>query len=255
MSEATGVRVAKLTEGSEAGSELTLPQAETWSAERVLRWADDNYGSGVAIASAFGVEGIALIDMAAQVWSGLRVFVLDTAFLFPETYRLIEQVEERYGVSVERVQPALTPADQAGKCGPELWSHDPDLCCQMRKVEPLRRKLASLQAWVTSIRRDQTPERASIRKIEWDPGFHLVKVNPLADWALERVWRYIRARKLPYNPLHDRRYPSIGCTHCTQAVEAGDDPRSGRWPGFAKRECGLHVPDPGADSASGQRSS
>jgi phosphoadenosine phosphosulfate reductase len=255
MNEATGAGVAKLTGTSNAGNERTLPQAEMWSPERVLRWAEDSYGSGVAIASAFGVEGIALIDIAAQVWSGLRVFVLDTAFLFPETYRLIEQVEERYGVPVERVLPVLTPAAQAGKCGPELWNHDPDLCCQMRKVEPLRRKLAGLKAWVTSIRREQTPERAGIRKVEWDPGFQLVKINPLADWPMDRVWRYVRARKLPYNPLHDRRYPSIGCTHCTQAVEAGDDPRSGRWPGFAKRECGLHVPDPGEDSPSGPGSS
>src|SRR5258708_31714487 len=157
--------------------------AEDWTAESVLQWADENYGERVAIASAFGVDGIGLIDMASRVWQRLRVFVLDTDFLFPETLRLIEQVEARYCISVERVRPALTPETQGVLCGPELWKRNPDLCCYIRKIDPLRAKLAALHAWVTSIRRNQTPERAAIGKIEWDARFNLVKVNPLADWS------------------------------------------------------------------------
>lgn len=223
-------------------------EAEDWPPERVLLWAGHKYGDEVAIASAFGIEGIALIDMAAQVWRRLRVFVLDTGFLFPETYRLIEKVEQRYNICVERVLPALTPEAQALGCGPALWGSDPNRCCHLRKVEPLRGRLATLQAWVTSIRRDQTPERAGIHKIDWDEMFHLIKINPLADWSLDRVWRYVRSRDLPYNPLHDRGFPSIGCVYCTRAVAPGESPRAGRWPGFAKSECGLHAPGPGDDS-------
>jgi phosphoadenosine phosphosulfate reductase len=182
-----------------------------------------------------------LVDVAAQVWKQPRIFLLDTSFLFPETYRLVEQVEQRYQISVERVLPSLTPESQAEICGPELWKRDPDLCCQIRKVEPLRRKLAELRAWTTSIRREQTPARAQATKIEWDAQFSLVKINPLADWTQEMVWQYIRAQRLPYNPLHDLHYLSIGCTHCTRAVQPGEDARAGRWPGFAKQECGLHA--------------
>jgi len=206
-----------------------------------LQWADETYGERVAIASAFGVEGIALIDIASRVWRQLRVFVLDTAFLFPETCRLVEQVESRYGISVERVRPELTPESQATLCGPELWKRNPDLCCYIRKVDPLTEKLATLDAWVTSIRRDQTPERAAIAQIGWDSRFQLVKISPLAEWPIERVWAYVRERNLPYNPLHDRQYPSIGCTHCTPAVLPGEDLRAERWPESAKRECGLHA--------------
>jgi len=222
-------------------------EAETWSAEQVLRWTDETYGENAAIASAFGIDGIALIDMASRTWSRLRIFILDTGFLFPETYRLIEQIEQRYKVAVQRILPAMTPAAQERISGPELWKRNPDLCCQLRKVDPLRQKLTSLQAWVTSIRRDQTPERSSIHKIQWDRQFRLVKINPLADWSAERVWSYIRARELPYNSLHDRHYPSIGCTHCTRAIAPGEGSRAGRWPGFAKRECGLHLQSRAAD--------
>jgi phosphoadenosine phosphosulfate reductase len=155
---------------------------------------------------------------------------------------LVEQVEQRYRLSIERILPGMTPETQAELCGPELWKRDPDLCCLIRKVEPLRRKLADLRAWITSIRRDQTPARAQAKKIEWDSQFSLVKINPLADWTHEMIWQHIRSRQLPYNPLHDLHYPSIGCTHCTRAVVPGEDPRAGRWPGFAKQECGLHTP-------------
>jgi phosphoadenosine phosphosulfate reductase len=221
--------------------------AEQWSPEDVLRWAFTNFQGHVEIASGFGPEGLVLIDIAARVQLGLHVFTLDTDFLFPETYALIDTVEKRYGIQVERLKSALTPGDQERLHGPALWGRDPNSCCNMRKVEPLRKKLAQLGAWVTSIRRDQTTVRARARKIEWDSTFHLVKINPIADWNSARVWRYIRFYDVPYNPLHDIDYPSIGCTHCTRGVQPGEGPRAGRWAGLGKSECGLHIPFPGAN--------
>jgi phosphoadenosine phosphosulfate reductase len=216
-------------------------RAEGWSAEEVLEWAFQTFGTGAEIASGFGAEGMALIDMAVRLRDNVRVHTLDTDFLFPETYALIQEVERHYGISVERVRSELTPAEQEQQFGAALWVRNPDQCCSMRKVEPLRKKLATLQAWITAIRREQTPDRAHAGKVEWDTRFGLVKVNPFADWSSDMVWEYIRANNVPYNSLHDRGYPSIGCTHCTRPVAPGDEPRSGRWAGLNKTECGLHL--------------
>jgi phosphoadenosine phosphosulfate reductase len=215
--------------------------AESWSPERVLRWAFETWKKDVAISSAFGAEGMVLIDMASRVDADFRLFTLDTEFLFPETYDLMERVEKRYGVRVERVYSALTPEEQENSHGQALWKRNPDQCCDLRKIEPLRRKLAGLRGWITAIRRDQTRARAQARKVEWDRKFQLVKINPLVDWNAEKVWQYIRQHDVAYNPLHDRHYPSIGCTHCTRAVQPGEDPRAGRWSDFEKTECGLHI--------------
>ena len=218
--------------------------AEGWSPERVLGWAFDTFGKRVAISSAFGAEGMVLIDIASRVRKNFRVFTLDTEFLFPETYNLMDQVEARYGVAIERAYPLNSPEEQERVNGPALWRRDPDLCCNLRKVEPLQRKLAELRAWVTSIRRDQTVARAGAGKVEWDHKFGLVKINPIADWSSKQVWQYIREHDVPYNELHERSYPSIGCTHCTRAVRPGEDPRAGRWAGSSKTECGLHIIQP-----------
>jgi phosphoadenosine phosphosulfate reductase len=215
--------------------------AETWKAEQVLAWAFGTYGDNVELATGLGVEGMALLDMAYRINPRVKVFTGDTEFLFPETYDLIDRVEEKYGVKIERLYSDLTPEDQELLHGKALWARDPDQCCNLRKVEPLRRKLATLDAWMTGIRRDQTRDRATIRKVDWDAKFNLVKISPLADWRRESVWRYILKNEVPYNPLHDRNYPSIGCTHCTRAVEPGEDSRAGRWAGFRKTECGLHT--------------
>ena len=222
--------------------------AEAWSPERVLAWAFDTFGAAVAISSAFGVEGMALIDMASRARQSFRLFTLDTEFLFPETYNLMDQVEQRYGITVERVYPLISPEEQERVHGPALWQTNPDQCCDLRKVEPLRRKLGELRAWITSIRRDQTAERASAGKIEWDEKFGLVKINPIADWSSKQVWQYIREHDVPFNPLHERNFPSIGCTHCTRAVRPGEDDRAGRWAGLSKTECGLHIIQPVAGS-------
>jgi phosphoadenosine phosphosulfate reductase len=218
--------------------------AEGWRPERVLEWAFERFGETVAISSAFGVEGMALIDMAARVRNNFRLFTLDTEFLFPETYNLMDRVEERYGITIEKVYPLNSPEEQERIYGAALWERQADQCCNLRKVEPLRRKLSELRAWITSIRRDQTSSRAGAGKVQWDEKFGLVKINPIADWSSKQVWQYIRQHDVPYNVLHERSYPSIGCTHCTRAVLPGEDPRAGRWSGSSKTECGLHIIQP-----------
>ncbi|HEY6301780.1 MAG TPA: phosphoadenylyl-sulfate reductase [Terriglobales bacterium] len=215
--------------------------AQSWSPQRVLAWAFESFGNEVAISSAFGAEGMVLIDMASRVRKDFRLFTIDTEFLFPETYSLIDRIEQKYEIKIERAFSLLSPEEQERVHGTALWARDPDQCCNLRKVEPLRRKLSELAAWITSIRRDQTSFRQGADKIEWDAKFGLVKVNPIVDWSSKQVWRYLHEHGVPYNSLHDQNYPSIGCTHCTRAIRPGEDPRAGRWPGTAKTECGLHV--------------
>ena len=222
--------------------------ADSWSPQQALAWAFENFGKAVAISSAFGAEGMVLIDMASRVSKEFRLFTIDTEFLFPETYNLMDRIERKYGVTIERVYSVFSPEEQERIHGAALWSRDPDRCCNLRKVEPLRRKLSELSAWITSIRRDQTSARSGARRIEWDAKFDLVKINPMVDWSTKQVWRYIHDHDVPYNELHNQDYPSIGCTHCTRAVRPGEDARAGRWPGFAKTECGLHIIEPAVDS-------
>jgi len=218
------------------------PAIENWSPQQVLTWAFDSFGGDVAISSAFGASGMALIDMAARLrGADFRLFTIDTAFLFPETYHLMQRIEQKYGIAIERVYAAQSPPEQEREYGGALWSRDPDLCCKLRKVEPLRRKLSELAAWITSIRRDQTENRSSARKIEWDLKFGLVKVNPIACWSDLDVNGYIKDHDVPVNPLLDQGYLSIGCMPCTFPVEDGADARSGRWSGTDKTECGLHL--------------
>ena len=219
-------------------------RAESWTPQHALSWAFETFGNTIAISSAFGAEGMVLIDMASRINKDFRLFTVDTEFLFSETYNLMDRIEEKYGITIERVYSALSPEEQQRVHGEALWTRNPDQCCNLRKVEPLRRKLGELNAWITSIRRDQTSVRSSAKRIEWDAKFGLVKVNPIVDWSSKQVWRYIHDHDVPYNALHDQDYPSIGCTHCTRAVRPGEDPRAGRWPGFSKTECGLHVIEP-----------
>jgi phosphoadenosine phosphosulfate reductase len=209
--------------------------------EDVLAWGLETFGDRISLASSFGAEDVALIDMLSRTGRPFRVFYLDTDVLFAETYALVERVHQRYGIRPERFSPRLTLAEQAGAHGDALWARRPDQCCAIRKVEPLGRALSVLDAWITGIRRDQTPQRRSARLVEWDAAHGLVKLNPLAAWSADAVWAYIRSNDVPYNPLHGQGYPSIGCIPCTRPVGAGEDPRAGRWAGFEKTECGLHV--------------
>lgn len=213
---------------------------EDASPEETLRWAFDEFEGTVTIATGFGAEGLALIDMAVRINPRPDIFFLDTAFLFPETYELRRRLEDRYDIEIRAFQTALTPEQQEQKFGPKLWSRDPDLCCRLRKLEPLKDALRGRDGWITAIRRDQTLERSNARVVEWDHQWKLVKINPLVRWNKQQVWDYISRNYVPYNPLHDRGYPSIGCTHCTQPVREGEDDRAGRWRDHAKKECGLH---------------
>jgi phosphoadenosine phosphosulfate reductase len=210
------------------------------SPDTVLYWASEEFGDEVALATGFGAEGCVLIDILARVTPRMRVFYLDTDLLFPETYALAEQLSARYGVRFERRATPLTLAAQAEAYGERLWERDPEECCRLRKVEPLREMLAGLRAWVTAIRREQTPARAGAGVVERDAKFGLVKINPLAGWSARDVWRYIFEHDVPYNPLHDLNYASVGCVPCTTPVRIGEDPRAGRWRGTARTECGLH---------------
>ncbi len=209
--------------------------------QEILEWAFAEFGSEITIATGFGAEGAALIDIATKVNPQPDVFFLDTDFLFPETYALRRRLEDRYQIKIRAFQTSLTPELQAETYGANLWSRDPDLCCRIRKLEPLKEALHGRRAWVTAIRRDQTAARANAGVVEWDARWQLVKVNPLARWSKREVWRYILKNEVPYNPLHDEGYLSIGCTHCTRVVDSNEHERAGRWAGFAKTECGLHA--------------
>jgi phosphoadenosine phosphosulfate reductase len=206
----------------------------------ILRWAAAEFQPGLTIACSFGgPTGMALLDMTMKIDPTVEVFYLDTDFLFPETYYLRDICEQKYGFTPIGYKSLLTPDAQAEKHGPELWARDPDLCCELRKVEPNYRALDGKTAWLSGMRRDQSKTRANVSIVDWDEKFNLVKLNPLASWSEKQVWAYIMDNGVPYNELHDRGYPSIGCTNCTRAVRPGDDPRSGRWAGFAKEECGI----------------
>ncbi len=216
-------------------------QAEDWSAERILRWGAETFAPRIALATGFGAEGCILIDLVARNRLAIDLFTLDTGLLFPETYELWRALESRYGVTIAAVRPEQTVDEQAAAHGDRLWERAPDRCCDLRKVAPLTRALAGRDAWITAIRREQADTRRHARPIEWDGRHGLVKLNPLVRWTKAEVWDYIRTRGVPYNALHDRGYPSIGCAPCTSAVAAGEDERAGRWRGRGKTECGLHV--------------
>jgi phosphoadenosine phosphosulfate reductase len=214
---------------------------EGQSPQDVLRWAVRHFHPRLTMATAFGAEGCCLLHMLAEIEPAVHVFNLDTGYQFPETLELRERILDRYGIAVEYVRPAETVADYEARHNGPLYLYQPDQCCQDRKVAPLRKALVGFDAWLSAIRRDQTEHRAAAGVIQWDAKFQLYKVNPLLTWNRKDVWQFIRRHDVPYNPLHDRSYPSIGCWPCTRAVVAGEDERAGRWSGQAKKECGLHV--------------
>jgi len=209
--------------------------------QELLALAVERFGTKVALACSFGAEDVVLVDMLVKINPEVPIFYLDTDKHFRETYETRDRLSARYGISFVQVKPALTLEEQAARYGERLWERDPNLCCNLRKVEPLAGFLREFDAWITGIRREQAPTRANARKVEWDAKFGVVKFNPLADWTFKDVWRYIHENNVPYNPLHDRGYPSIGCECCTRPVKPGEDFRAGRWAGFNKTECGLHT--------------
>jgi phosphoadenosine phosphosulfate reductase len=215
--------------------------------QELLEWASEQWGEQMALTCSFGgPTGMVLLDMVTAVAPATPVLFLDTGLLFPETYQLVAEVQARYGIAPQAVQPARTVAQQAAAEGPALWERDPDRCCGLRKVRPLAEALAPFDAWIAGIRRDGGTSRANTKLLEWSTKYNLVKLNPLAFWSERDVWRYIHRHNVPYNRLLDQGYRSLGCHTCTR-LPTGDDPRSGRWAGFAKTECGLHlepVPQP-----------
>jgi phosphoadenosine phosphosulfate reductase len=212
------------------------PDLEGLAAGGVLAYMVDRFHPRLAVACSFQKEASVVLDLLLKIAPDARVFTLDTHVLFPETYETWKRVEERYGITVEVHQgPSL--GQQAATHGDRLWERDPDECCRLRKVDPLTRALEDVDAWISGVRREQSPIRARTPKLAWDAKHERWKANPLADWTEQDVWRYIVEHDVPYNPLHDRGYASIGCTHCTKP----GDGRDGRWAGSAKTECGLHA--------------
>jgi phosphoadenosine phosphosulfate reductase len=209
----------------------------------VLQWAVDRFHPRLTMATAFGAEGCVLLDLIAKIEPKVRVFNLDTGYQFPETLELRNRIAERYGIEVELMRPDTSVAQYEQVHGGPLYVTNSDQCCYDRKIVPLRRALVGYDAWITAIRSDQSSHRASAQVVARDSKFGLVKINPLLTWTRRDVWAYIVTHSVPYNPLHDRGYASVGCWPCTRAVGAGEDERAGRWAGHAKTECGLHSLD------------
>lgn len=215
-------------------------------AEEILAWARERFGRRAAIGTSFQGAGLVMMHLAQEHGLQFPVFTLDTGLLFSETLALKKRLEDFFGSTIESLEPDLTVDEQADIHGPELWTRTPDLCCTVRKVLPLRDKLSDLDCWITGLRRQQSATRADIGIIEvyvFDEtsGREIVKLNPMANWSRDAIWKYIKDHKIPYNPLHDRGYHSIGCQPCTRLTANGEGERAGRWTGFNKVECGIHT--------------
>ncbi|MFC0526034.1 phosphoadenylyl-sulfate reductase [Pontibacillus salicampi] len=223
----------------------TLPTFDIMTREKgameVLEWAYEQYGEDIVYACSFGVEGIVLIDLISRVNPSAKIIFLDTGIHFAETYELIEKVKERYpSLQIKKLHPKLNLDEQAEQYGHELWKTNPTLCCNMRKIQPLEQELSQYSAWISGLRREQSPSRSNTDFLNKDDKFESVKVCPLIHWTWDDVWEYVHTFDLPYNPLHDQGYPSIGCQVCTAKVLNDGDLRSGRWANTGKTECGLH---------------
>lgn len=219
-----------------------------YSAQEILEWVVENFEiEGIALASSMGAEDQVLTDMILSGGSKIDIFTLDTGRLPEETYKVIQEVEDKYGRNIEVVFPeSLSVQDFVNNYGINSFYQSIENrkeCCRVRKIEPLKKRLKGLNIWITGLRKDQSITRDKLQKIEYDEGFGLLKLSPLADWSESDVWDYIKKNKVPYNKLHDKGYPSIGCGPCTRAVKTGDDIRSGRW-WWEKpehKECGIHI--------------
>ena len=219
---------------------------ESATATEILQWAFEQFGSSAAIGTSFQGAGLVTIHHAVVAGLPLPVFTIDTGLLFPETRELKNRLEDYFGIVIESLVPERTVEEQAEDLGGELWLSNPDLCCTLRKVDPLQKRLGQLDAWIAGLRREQSAGRANIAVLELYEFDRLrekniLKVNPLARWSRDQVWEYIRQHRIPYNPLMDRGFRSIGCYPCTKVVISGQDDRAGRWTGFDKNECGIHT--------------
>lgn len=218
-------------------------ELECATPQEIIQWAADRFGPKLAMATAFGPEGCTILFMLSRLARETYVFNLDTGYQFKETLELRNEIARRYGVEVELRKPDLTVEEYERKHGGPLYETRPDQCCFDRKVKVLHEAIVGYDAWISAIRRDQSRHRANAPIVGWDKKFGLVKINPLANWTKRDVWKLITDNDIPYNPLHDQGYTSIGCWPCTRSVIFGEDERAGRWSGSAKTECGLHVPE------------
>jgi phosphoadenosine phosphosulfate reductase len=221
-------------------------QFETASLEAVLGWAWERFGNRAAVGTSFQGAGLVMLHHAKRAGLNFPVFTIDTGFLFPETLELKARLEAFLDIAIEPVYPEQTPDQQAAEHGDALWQKSPDLCCTLRKVLPLQQKLSQLAVWITGVRRQQseTREKTGILELYQFDALrerYILKLNPMAAWSREAVWDYLHQHQIPYNPLHDRGYRSIGCTHCTNPTSGGEHERAGRWTGFNKAECGIHT--------------
>lgn len=212
------------------------------SATHILSLAIARFRDRICLTCSFGgPSGIVLIDLIKNAGENVPIYYINTDLLFPETHQLIERVVERYGVRPIAVRPPQTLSEQAHSFGEDLWLHDPDLCCSLRKVAPHHDLMRGYDAWITGVRRDQSPTRAEIEIFADDPNTGTTKISPLAHWTEQDVWAYVGEHDLPVNVLHESGYPSIGCIPCTRQVAPGEPLRAGRWSHTGKVECGLHV--------------
>ncbi len=215
------------------------------SLEETLQWTWETFGKQAQIGTSYQGSGLVIIHHARKLGLDFPVFTLDTGLLFPETYALKARLEAFFGIGIQSLEPSQTVAEQAETYGGDLWASHPDTCCSLRKVLPLQQQLSRIDVWITGLRRTQGDSRAQtgiLELYEFDKlrGRHILKLNPMANWSREAVWEYIKAEGIPYNPLHDRGYRSIGCWPCTK-MASGESERAGRWEGFEKTECGIHT--------------
>ncbi len=213
---------------------------ESASPQQILQWAVDRFAPRFTMATAFGPEGMTIIHMLSEIAPETPVFNLDTGYQFDETLELRERVKTRYGIAVELKKPLMSVDEYEQANGGPVYASDPNRCCFDRKLSLLHEAARGQHAWASAIRRDQSSDRAKAPIVGWDRKFQLIKVSPLANWTKKEVWSLITDNDIPYNPLHDQGFPSVGCKPCTRAVLPGEDERAGRWSSFKKTECGLH---------------
>jgi phosphoadenosine phosphosulfate reductase len=227
----------ELLEGLRAAS----ASLESATPEEIIAWGVDHYAPYLTMATAFGPEGCVILAMLAKIAPETYVFNLETGYQFPETLELRDRIAEKYGIEVDLLTPELSVEEYEAVNGGPLYRTNPNQCCHDRKIKTLERASSVMHAWMSGIRRDQSADRAKAAIVGWDKRFGLVKISPLANWTKKDVWKRITGESIPYNPLHDQGYPSIGCWPCTRAVAVGEaDERAGRWSGMKKTECGLH---------------
>ena len=215
---------------------------ESATPEEIIAWGAERYAPYFTMATAFGPEGCVILSMLARIAPETYVFNLETGYQFQETLELRDRIAEKYGVEVDLVEPELSVPEYEALHGGPLYKTNPNQCCFDRKIKTLERVSTGMHAWMSGIRRDQSVDRARAAIVGWDKKFGLVKISPLANWTKQDVWKRITDEAIPYNPLHDQGFPSIGCWPCTRSVEAGEtDERAGRWSGTHKTECGLHT--------------